>query len=261
MLKPLLGLTLKLRKFVIPLLAISMTMAVDAYAREKILLFGAISTTNAITAIAKDFAERDICSLSPVFAASSTLARQIAVGAPADIFLSANQNWMDWLDEKAKLELGSRVDMLGNRLVMIVPADSKENLELTESLIAKLGDSRFVIADPDHVPAGIYAKAALESLGLWQTLSPRLARMQNVRTALAVIERRGADAGIVYTSDAAASKRVRVASVIDANLHPTIRYPIAIIVGRATSAVLACYEHLLSATSAAIFESHGFSAR
>ena len=167
---------------------------------------------------------------------------------------------MDWLDEKAILERGSRVDLLGNRLVMIVPADSKENLELTENLIAKLGDSRIAIADPDHVPAGIYAKAALESLGLWQTLSPRLARMQNVRTALAIVERRGADAGIVYASDATTSKRVRVASVIDANRHPPIRYPIAIIAGRATSAVLACYEHLLSPTSAAIFESHGFSA-
>jgi molybdate transport system substrate-binding protein len=261
MLKPLLGLTLKLRKFIIPLLVMSMTVAVDAYAREQILLFGAISTTNAITAIAKDFSELNICSLSPVFAASSTLARQIAVGAPADIFLSANESWMDWLDEKAKLERGSRVDMLGNHLVMIVPTDSKENLELTENLIVKLGDSRIAIADPDHVPAGIYAKAALENLGLWQSLSPRLARMQNVRTALAVVERRGADAGIVYASDAAASKRVRVASVIDANLHPPIHYPIAIIAGRATDDVLACYEQLLSPTSAAIFESHGFSAR
>ena len=261
MLKPMLGLPLKFCKFLIPLLVMCSTAAAGAYAQERILLFGAISTTNAITAIAKDFAERDICALSPVFAASSTLARQISIGAPADIFLSANESWMDWLNEKGKLERGSRVDMLGNRLVMIVPADAKEKLELTENLISDLGDSRLAIADPDHVPAGIYARAALENLGLWEQLSPRLARMQNVRTALAVVERRGADAGIVYASDAAASKRVRVATVIDANRHPPIRYPLAIIAGHATDAVLACYEHLLSPASAAIFESHGYSAR
>jgi molybdate transport system substrate-binding protein len=247
--------------FWIPLLVMSIAAAVDAYARERILLFGAISTTNAVTAIAKDFAERDICPLSPVFAASSTLARQIEFGAPADIFLSANENWMDWLDEKGKLERGSRVGLLGNRLVMIVPTDAIEHLVLNGNLIAELGDSRFVVADPDHVPAGIYAKAALENLGLWQTLSPRLARMQNVRTALAVVEHRGAAAAIVYASDAAASKRVRVAEVVDANRHPPIRYPLAIIKGRATEAVLACYEHLLSPASAVIFESHGFSAQ
>ena len=141
MLKPMLGLPLKFCKFLIPLLVMCSTAAAGAYAQERILLFGAISTTNAITAIAKDFAERDICALSPVFAASSTLARQISVGAPADIFLSANESWMDWLNEKGKLERGSRVDMLGNRLVMIVPADAKEKLELTENLISDLGDS------------------------------------------------------------------------------------------------------------------------
>jgi len=259
MLKPMLNLRYKLYKFFIPLLCINTIALTNVYAQEGILLFSAMSTTNAITAIAENFAKRDICKLLPVFAASSTLARQIAVRAPADIFLSANESWMNWLDEKGKLERGSRADIIGNRLVMIVPAKSEKNLKLTGDLISKLGKSRFSIADPAHVPAGIYARAALESLGLWKNLSPRLARMQNVRAALAVVERRGADAGIVYASDAAASKRVRIATIIDANQHPPIRYPIAIIAGRATESVLACYEHLLSPTSVAIFKSHGFS--
>ncbi len=249
------------RNCLLLVLVIGVATAADAYAKERVLLFGAVSTTNAISAIAIDLAEREVCALTPVFAASSTLARQIARGAPADIFLSANEDWMDWLDKKDKLESGSRIDMLGNRLTLIVPMDAKEDLALNDGLIAALGPSRLVVADPDHVPAGIYTKAALQNSGLWPALSPRLARMQDVRAALAVIERRGAAAGIVYASDAAASRRVRVTSVIDENWHPAIRYPLAIVAGRASDAVLACYEQLLSPAATKIFESHGFTVR
>ena len=239
-------------------LAIGIATAADAHSQERTLLFGAASTSNALTAIADDFAERKICALTTVFAASSTLARQIARGAPADIFLSADQNWMDWLQDRDMLEAGSRVDLLGNRLVLIAASDDKRNFTLSDSLSATLGGSRLAVADPDHVPAGIYAKAALQNLGLWPALAPRLARMQNVRTALAVVERRGAAAGIVYASDAAASRRVRVTDTVDGARHPPIRYPVAIVAGRASDAVLACYEQLLSPAAVKMFESHGF---
>lgn len=239
-------------------LALGLALTTNADGKEQILLFGAASTTNAVTAIADDFAERNLCKLTPVFAASSTLARQIARGAPADIYLSANQGWMDWLDDRGKLEAGSRIDLLGNRLVLIVPSGNKEEFTLSDGLGAALGESRLAVADPDHVPAGVYAKSALQNLGLWPALSPRLARMQNVRATLAVVERRGVLAGIVYASDAAASRRVRVADLVDGSTHAPIRYPLAIVAGRASEPVLACYEHLLSPAAVAIFEAHGF---
>lgn len=248
-------------KFIILILVAISIGNFELNAKEKILFFGAVSTTNAVTTIAKNLSESNICLISPVFASSSTLAQQIAHGAPAEIFLSANEGWMDWLVQRGKIEVDSRIDVMGNRLVMITRNDMNENLILNANLHIKLKESRFAIANPEHVPAGIYTKAALKNLGLWKSLVPRLARMQNVQSALRVVEQRGAKAGIVYATDVVASRNVKVTSVIDTDNHQPIRYQMAITVGHKTPSVLACYEKLLSPYAKSIFSQYGFLTR
>ena len=169
---------------------------------------------------------------SLVFAASSTLARQIEQGAPADLFLSADEQWMDYAEQRGLILPETRRAVLGNALVLIAPADSRAGpVTLTPGAeLAKLlgDDGRLAVGDPAHVPAGIYAAAALTSLGLWQALAPRLARAENVRAALLLVERGEAPLGIVYATDAAASRRVRVLGTFPADSHPPISYPFAL---------------------------------
>jgi len=222
-------------------------------------LFAAASTTEAITAIAAAFATSGRGVLRPVFAASSTLAQQIARGAPADLFLSANGAWMDILQARGVIDAASRIDLLGNRLVLIAPADSPLTLTIAAGfpLAEALSGGRLVLGDPAHVPAGAYAKAALQSLGVWERIEPKAAYAADVRVGLALVERHEAAAGIVYATDAAASRRVRVVGVFPADSHPAIRYPLAIVAGRHEMAA-APYEFLRGVEAQAIFAAHGF---
>jgi molybdate transport system substrate-binding protein len=167
------------------------------------------------------------------FAASSTLAKQIEAGAPADIFLSANPRWMDYLETGGHLIEGSRRDLVGNRIVLIAPEDSplgnlKINAEL-DILHLLEGHSRLAMGDPAHVPAGLYAKQALQTLGLWETVANRLAPMADVRAALTLVERGETPLGLVYATDAAISERVKVVGTFPAGSRspstPTRRYP------------------------------------
>ncbi len=238
-------------------------LAVPAGAAENsapVTLFAAASATDAVNEIAEAYAARSGGSLRPVVAASSTLARQIAQGAPADLFLSANVQWMDHLDGQQLLQDGSRVPLLSNRLVLIAPADSPLRLRLTPELdLARLlGDGRLAIGDPNHVPAGIYARQALENLGLWDQVADRLAQASNVRAALALVDRGEAAAGIVYETDAAISPRVRIVDSFPAAASPKIVYPLAIVAGHDRPEVRRVYEFLQSAEAAAIFSKHGF---
>ena len=164
---------------------------------DEVTIFAAASTTNAVTDLANAFERRGAIGVRPVFAASSTLAKQIAHGAPADLFLSASPAWMDYLDAKDALAPGSRVDLLSNRLVLIAPRDSGLSLTVEPGfpLAEALGGGRLAIGDPAHVPAGIYAKAALLSLGVWDAVGPRAAAAANVRAAMALVERGAAAAG------------------------------------------------------------------
>ena len=195
-----------------------------AHAEESATLFAAASTADAVTAVAAAYAVSGRGTLRPVFAASSTLAQQIVRGAPADLYLSANNAWMDFLAERGAIEADSRIDLLSNRLVLIAPAESPLSLRIEPgfALAAALGDSRLAMGEPSHVPAGTYAKAALESLGIWPQVMPRAAYMADVRAALALVERREAVAGIVYATDAAASRKVRIVDTFPANSHPPI---------------------------------------
>jgi len=229
-------------------------------AEPPVTLFAAASTTDAVNEIAEVYAAQTGGSLRPVFAASSTLARQIAHGAPADLFLSANNAWMDHLEAEGLLVGQSRTDLLVNRLVLIAPQDSPLQLSLATGagLRAGLRDGRLAIGDPAHVPAGIYARQALVALGLWDQVADRLAQASNVRAALALVERGEVPAGIVYETDAAISSRVRIVDVFSAAATPEITYPLAIVAGRDSPGAQSLYTFLRGPDAAAIFHKHGF---
>ena len=229
-------------------------------AAETVTLFAAASATDAVNEIAEAYAAKTGDAIRPVVAASSTLARQIDQGAPADLFLSANVRWMDRLDQKGQIVAESRLTLLSNRLALVAPGDSDLRVDLAPEapLAEKLGDGRLAIGDPAHVPAGVYAKQALEALGLWQGLSGKLAQAANVRAALVLVERGEVAAGIVYETDAAISTRIRVVDLFPAATTPAIRYPLAIVAGRDRPAVRRVYDFLKGEEAAAIFRKHGF---
>lgn len=163
------------------------------------------------------------------FAASSALARQVESGAPADLFISADEEWMDKLAAKGLIDPTSRVSFLGNRLVLIAPVSSTVALDIGPDvpIASALRGGRLALADPEAVPAGKYAKAALQKLGVWRALQNNIAAAENVRAALSLVERGEAPLGVVYATDAKASDKVRVVAVFPADTHLPITYPIA----------------------------------
>ncbi len=227
---------------------------------EPVTIFAAASTTDAMTEIAELYEERSGQALRTVFAASSTLARQIAQGAPADLYLSANPRWMDHLESRALIVPGSRRDLLGNSLVLIAPAAAPARIEIAPGLDlpSLLGDRPLALADPDHVPAGIYAVEALGRLGAWPLASGRAAYTANVRAALALVDRGEAAAGIVYATDAAIAPRVRVLGTFPPDSHTAIRYPLAMIAGKDKAETEAFHAFLQGPEAAARFRARGF---
>ena len=229
---------------------------------QKITVFAAASTTNAITDIAELFEDSHPVSVRLSFASSSTLAKQIENGAPADIFLSANPKWMDYLIEKGAVVASSRSDLLGNRIVLIAPETSPLNILSMDTdldLRQLLGEGRLAMGDPDHVPAGMYGKKALEHLALWDSVKDRLACAKDVRAALVLVERGEAPLGQVYATDAAVSKKVKVVGIFPEKSHPPITYPLALI--RETDAALSFMTFLKSEKATEIFQEYGFSIR
>lgn len=195
------------------------------------------------------------------FASSSTLAKQIEAGAGADIFISADEAWMDYLEKRALVAKGTRRMLAANRLVLIVPADAAQTIEILADgkWITALPPGRIATGDPAHVPAGRYAREALETLGAWASAEPRLARADNVRNALLLVERGEAVAGIVYATDALVSKAVRVAAMFPATSHRPIAYPVAMMTGRIDEASQAVFDFLSSDAARRILLRHGFS--
>jgi molybdate transport system substrate-binding protein len=233
-------------------------------AGNPVVVFAAASTTNAITDIGELFAAKHLGTITTSFASSSTLAKQIASGAPADVFLSANPKWMNFLQEKNAIDAASRVDLLGNRIVLIAPRDSAIKTVAIASgldLAALLGeDGRLSMGDPEHVPAGMYGKKAMENLGLWPQVQDRLAPMKDVRAALVLVERAEAPLGEVYATDAAISHKVRVVGVFPATSHPPIVYPVAAVAGK-TAAAKTFLDFLASPDARGVFEKYGFDVR
>lgn len=236
-------------------------LATQAQAADKVTVFAAASLTNAMHDIAAQYQKEKGVQVVSSFASSSTLARQIEQGAPADLFISADQQWMDYSISKQQIVENTRYTLLGNELVLVAAKASKiDKVEIDDKTqwTKLLGDSRLAVGDPDHVPAGIYAKEALQKLGAWSTLEPKLARASDVRGALALVEREEAPLGIVYGSDAIASKKVKVVGTFPASSHKPVEYPMAIVKDHEKPEVRAFYDYLKTPAASAIFKQYGF---
>ncbi|HEV2598392.1 molybdate ABC transporter substrate-binding protein [Sphingopyxis sp.] len=241
----------------------AMFLAPLAMAQERgPVVLAAASLQESLTEAANAWAARGHARPVISFAASSALARQVIAGAPADLFLSADEEWMDAVAKAGLLRAGTRTTLLGNRLVLIAPVSSTVRLTPARGfpLARALGSGRLALADPDAVPAGKYAKVALTRLGVWGRVAARVAPAENVRAALALVERGAAPLGIVYATDARASKAVRVVGTFPAASHPPIRYPVAQLKASRSKDAAGFRAFLLSKQGRAIFARHGFSA-
>jgi molybdate transport system substrate-binding protein len=198
--------------------------------KSSIVVFAAASLANVLQEIGDNFTKETSLSVKFSFAASSVLARQIENGAPADIFFSADLEWMDYLQTRKLIQISTRHDVLGNRLVLVAPATSKLELKIAPNfpLATALGKGRLASADPDSVPVGRYARQALTKLGVWNAVENRLVRADNVRSALTFVDRGEAPLGIVYETDALIDKKVRVVDIFPDDTQLPIIYPIAL---------------------------------
>ena len=235
--------------------------ALPAQAQDKtITVYAAASMKNAIDDINAAFTKATGLKAVASLAASSALAKQIEQDAPADVFASADLDWMDYLDKKKLIKSDTRVNLLGNKLVLIAPKDSKlDNVKIEQGFdIAKLaGDGRIAVADVKAVPAGKYAKAALEKLGGWAAAEKKLAMAENVRAALALVGRGEAPLGIVYETDAKIEKNVKIVGHFPDGSYPPITYPAAL-TAKAKPEAARYLNYLRSNAAKDVFEAYGF---
>jgi molybdate transport system substrate-binding protein len=235
--------------------------AAPAPAQESaIVVFAAASLKNALDEVDAAYAQKSGARITASYAASSQLMKQIEQGAPADVFVSADTEWMDYGTDLKLIRSPSRVDLLGNELVLIAAADSKigpVTIGRDLDLAGLAGSGRIVTGDVRAVPVGIYAKAALEKLGLWASVADKMAMTENVRAALALVARGEAPLGIVYATDAKVEPKVKVLGVFPADSHPPIVYPAALTAG-AKGAAAPYLDFLRSAAAKQIFERYGF---
>ena len=231
-----------------------------AQERPPLTVFAAASLTDALQAVGKAYTTRTGVPVRFSFAASNLLARQIEAGARADVFVSADRQWMDHVARAGLLVAGSRRDVLRGRLVLIAPTDSRTTLRIAPNfpLAQALGpNGRLAVGDPAYVPAGLYAKAALTQLGVWPAVQGKLAPADNVRVALSYVARHAAPLGIVYETDARAERGVKIIGIFPEASHPPIDYPAAIVRG-ASPAARGFAAYLNSSEAKAIFRSFGF---
>jgi molybdate transport system substrate-binding protein len=199
-------------------------------ASRPVTVFAAASLTNVLDGLGREFTRTTGVPVRFSFASSSILARQIEAGAGADVFFPADQEWMDYLERRSRIQKPSRRNVAGNQLVLIAPRASEVQLVIEPGfpLVAALGRGRLATGDPDSVPAGRYARAALRSLGAWDDVADRLVRADDVRHALMFVARGEAPLGIVYATDARVDERVRIVGTFPADSHPPITYPVAL---------------------------------
>lgn len=230
----------------------------------EITVFAAASLQNALEDLGRLHQQRSGRPVKFSFAASSALARQIEQGAPAAVFASADAQWMDYLAQRNLIVAETRKPLLGNRLVLVVPSSSTAKVDLKPGfdLASLLGkDGRWVTGDPSNVPVGRYAQEALTKLGAWEFAQTRLVRAENVRVALAFVERGEAVAGVVYETDAAVSQKVRIAAVFPDDSHKPISYPVAVVARNDTPAARDFLRTLGSPEAREIFRRYGFTIR
>ena len=225
-----------------------------------VVIFAAASLKNALDAINAQWQKETGKKAVISYAASSALAKQIEQGAPAQIFISADLDWMDYLAKKNLIKPDTRSNLLGNRIVLIAPKDKAQAIEIKAGFdLAKvLGEGRLAMANVDSVPAGKYGKAALEKLGVWASVSGKVAQAENVRAALLLVSRGEAPAGIVYQTDAAADANVKIIGTFPEDTHPPIIYPIALTASAANPDAAALLAYVKSAKAKPLFEAQGF---
>ena len=224
-----------------------------------VVVFAAASLKNALDAINAQWQKETGKSAKISYAASSALAKQMEQGAPAQMFISADLDWMDYVEKKNLIKPGSRSNLLGNRIVLIAPKDKAQPIDIKPGFdLAKiLGDGRLSMANVDSVPAGKYGKAALEKLGVWASVSNKLAQAENVRAALLLVSRGEAPAGIVYQTDAASDSSVKIIGTFPEDTHPPIIYPIALTANASPDAA-AFLAYIRSDKAKPLFEAQGF---
>ena len=233
---------------------------VSAQSRADVVIYAAASLRDALDELAREYERQGRGKAAISYAGSPMLARQIEKGAPADLFISADTDWMDYMAVRGLIRIETRVNLLSNRLVLIAPADSRIQLTISRGLplAALLGDRRLAMADPDSVPAGKYGRAALEGLGVWGDVAPKVARAENVRAALALVARSETPFGIVYRTDALAEPRVRIVGEFARSLHPEIVYPAAIVASSRSKIAYEYLRYLRSHAALAVWQRHGF---
>ena len=226
-------------------------------------VFAAASLKEALDEAAAAYRKQTGVPVRVSYAASSALARQIEQGAPADVFFSADLEWMDYLQKRNRLDVATRRSLLGNRLVLIAPRASKAQVDLKRpaTLLAALGDGRLAVGQTRTVPAGKYAKASLESLSLWNGVRPRLAESESVRAALMLVARGETPLGIVYASDAKSEPDVRVVATFPEDSHPPIVYPVAALRGARAAQAARFVQWLASPAADALFTKRGFAVK
>lgn len=248
-----------IRRLAIGVATAAMLAAPGAMAAD-VTVFAAASLKNALDEIAAAWSSEAGKEAAISYAASSALAKQIEEGAPADVFVSADVPWMDYLVERDLVQPDTVVELLGNRLVLIAPADSQTALEVAPDfdLLGALGDGRLAMGQVDSVPAGKYGREALTSLGVWDQVSGHLAQAENVRAALALVATGEAPFGIVYATDANAEAAVRVVGVFPEDSHAPIIYPAAVTAEATSDDAAAFLGFLRTSAAAEIFEAQGF---
>ena len=227
---------------------------------KPLLVFAAASLQGALDAAAMDFTIKSGIKITISYAASSALAKQIDQGAPADVFLSADLQWMDWATQRKLIRSDTRFTLASNALVLVTATENPIELTIGQGfpLVAALADGKLAMADPDTVPAGRYAKASLTTLGVWDAVSSHIAVSENVRAALAFVATGEAPLGIVYATDAQAEPRVRVIGTFPKASHAPILYPVAITTQSQNGEVSRFLEYLRSSDAQAIFTGFGF---
>jgi molybdate transport system substrate-binding protein len=225
-----------------------------------LVVFAAASLKNALDGINAQWKKETGKSAKISYAASSALAKQIESGAPAQVFISADIPWMDYVEKKNLIKSGTRSNLLGNRIVLIAPKDKTKAVDIKPGFdLAKvIGDGRLAVANLDAVPAGRYAKASLEKLGVWASVSGKLAQAENVRAALLLVSRGEAPAGIVYQTDAASDKGVTIVGTFPESTHPPIIYPIALTANATSPDAAAFLAYIKSGNCKPLFEAQGF---
>jgi len=238
----------------------ALPLALPAAAADKVTVFAAASMKNALDAANAEWQKETGNETAVSYAASSALAKQIEAAAPADLFISADLAWMDYVAEKKLIKEDTRSNLLGNRIVLVAPKDKAETVDIKEGfdLAGLVGDGKLAMGAVDSVPAGKYGKAALEKLGVWPSVEGKVAGAESVRAALALVSRGEAPYGIVYQTDAAADPGVAIVGTFPEDSHPPIIYPVAILADSQSPAASAYLDFLKSDKAAPFFTEQGF---